>query len=170
MKYIFLPGNSSSNREWIDRLAREFDTPKKVIHYSHWGSDKNGIDFNTELKKLANLSDEEYIVVAKSAGSVLALKAIEEGILNVKKCFFIGFPMLYISKLGISIKELLDNDVESVFIQKPKDYQIGFDELKTQISEIRNNSSFILYERDGEPDDNHHYADTQYLKEICISN
>lgn len=169
MKYIFLPGNSASNKEWIDRLAQEFDTPKEVVHYSHWGSNENDLDFNTELKKLAGLSNDEYIVIAKSAGSILALKAIEEGILNVKKCFFVGFPMLYISKLDVNIQKLLDNDIESVFIQKRKDYQIGFDELKAQIPEIKESSSFILYERDGEPNDNHHYADTSYLKQIITT-
>jgi hypothetical protein len=169
MKYIFFPGNSSSNKEWIDRLALEFEEPKVVIYYNHWSSNKNDLEFNTELRTLSTLPKEEYVVIAKSAGSVLALKAIEEGVLNIKKCFFIGFPMLYISKLDIDIKRLLDNDIETVFIQKSKDYQIGFDDLKTQISEVKENSRFILYERNGEPNENHHYEDTSYLKKIITT-
>ena len=168
MKYMFLPGNSASNKEWIDRLALEFDEPKEVLYYNHWSENKKDLDFNTELRILSTLPKEDYIVIAKSAGCVLALKAVEEGILRVRKCFFIGFPILYISKLDINIESLLDNDIETIFIQKSKDYQIGFDDLKKQISKVKKNSRFILYERGGEPNDNHHYEDTSYLKKLCM--
>ena len=168
MKYFFLPGNSKNNKDWIDKLSGEFDKPKEVIHYKHWKSGEENIDFDIELENISKLpKDDEYVVIAKSAGCVLALILAKEGILNIREFFFIGFPMLYIENRGINIEELLKINKPITFIQKSKDFQTGYEDLKEEISSIKPDSRFVLYHKEDEPDDNHHYNDTKYLYEIC---
>jgi hypothetical protein len=170
MKYIFLPGNSFKNRKWINRLATEFNPPKEVIHYNHWEREEKDINFEEELKKLKTLDIGECRVIAKSIGSILSLKAIRKGILNPEKCYFIGFPLYYVDKNNVDLQKLLNIEIPITFIQKPQDYQASFKQLKEVMSEIKDkNSNFIEYHQDDEPDDNHHYNNTAYLKQIIIS-
>lgn len=166
MKYLFLPGNSKNNKDWIDKLSETFPNPKEIIHYNHWENGGDNIDFDIELERISQLeNDDEYVVIAKSAACVLALMLEKERILNIKEFFFIGFPMSYIQNRKIDIEELLKTNKPITFIQKKKDPQVGFKELKTKISNT--NTRFVLYHRGEEPNDNHHYEDTRYLYEIC---
>lgn len=170
MKYLFLPGNSKNNKDWIDKLSEEFSSPKNVIYYNHWESGEDNIDFNIELEKISQLENsDEYTVIAKSAGCILALMLEKEKILNIKEFFFIGFPMFYIKNRNINVEELLKIEVPITFIQKEKDFQIGFKDLKKEISDIKPNANFVLYHKEGETDDNHHYEDAQYLYNLCSS-
>ncbi|MDD3474757.1 MAG: hypothetical protein PHP08_02540 [Candidatus Dojkabacteria bacterium] len=170
MKYLFLPGNSKNNKDWINKLSEEFSGPKSVIHYDHWETGEDNIDFNIELEKISQLKNsDEYVVVAKSAGCVLALMIEKEKILNIKEFFFIGFPMSYIQNRKIDIEELLRTNKPITFVQKMKDPQIGFEDLKKEISNIKPNTNFVLYHKEGEPDDNHYYEDTGYLYNLCSS-
>ena len=168
MKYLFLPGNSKNNKDWIDSLSEEFSKPQNVVHYNHWKSGEDNIDFNIELEKISKLENsDDYTVIAKSAGCILALMIEKGEFLNIKEFFFIGFPMFYIKNREINIKELLKTNKPITFIQKEKDFQIGFEDLKKEISNIKQNANFVLYHKEGEPDDNHHYEDTKYLSNIC---
>ena len=156
--------------EWVDKFSREFGAPKEVTQYNHWETGDDNINFDIELGKISQLpTDNDYIVIAKSTGCILALMLVKEGILNIEELFFIGFPMFYIKNRNIDIGKLLVNKIPTTFIQKEKDFQIGFNDLKNEISIIKPASKFILYHRESEPDDNHHYGDTQYLKEIITT-
>jgi hypothetical protein len=170
MIYLFLPGDSFKNKIWINKLATEFNPPKEVIHYNHWDRKEKSINFEEELEKLKNLNIGECKVIAKSIGSILTLKAIKEEILNPESCFFIGFPLYYVDKNDVDLQKLLDIEIPITFIQKSQDYQASFKHLKDVMSEIRNKRfNFIEYHRNDEPDDNHHYNNTAYLKEIITS-
>jgi hypothetical protein len=169
MNYLFLPGNSKGNKEWIDSLAQEFEQPKVVIHYNHWDRGEQSIDFEDELKKIDFPISEEITLVCKSIGCVLALKAMDQRKVVPKNCFFIGFPLFYINNHDIKSKGLLRTCKPITFIQKPKDPQAGFKHLEEEISYINNEATFIEYKCPGEPIDNHHYGNTKYLKEIITS-
>ena len=75
MRILYLPGNTANHKEWIDRLAQDTNTAleKDILHYSHWDTGEQVINFETELDRLEKLiKDDEYIVVGKSAGSTPA--------------------------------------------------------------------------------------------------
>jgi len=172
MEYIFLPGNSAKNRVWIDSLANQFNKDsKEIIHYSHWESGEEDINFELELNKLRKLNiKDDCIAVCKSAGSYLSYIANKENVLNIKKYIFIGFPYSWLEMKGIDPIEMLKEiDKEVLIIQKSKDPAIPFEKLKIIIEKNVINAKMIEYTREGEPLNNHSYEDIEYLKEIIYS-
>lgn len=172
MKYIFLPGNSAKNRVWIDSLANQFNKDsKEIIHYSHWESGEEDINFELELNKLRKLNiKDDCIAVCKSAGSYLSYIANKENVLNIKKYIFIGFPYSWLEMKGIDPVEMFKAiDQEVLIIQKREDPAIPFEKLKIIIEKNGINAKMIEYIREGEPLNNHSYEDIEYLKEIIYS-
>jgi len=97
---IILPGNSLKNKTWgevmLAHYGPRFDSAY-MQSYEHWENDESVIDFDVELVKLrertAPLFEEmETVVMAKSAGALLAFVAVDEGILKPAKCVFFGIP------------------------------------------------------------------------------
>ena len=67
-------------------------------NYTHWDSGEVTIDFSVEESKLANHvsqlpPDTEITLVAKSAGSLLALLAIGHNTVIPTQCIFFGVPL-----------------------------------------------------------------------------
>ncbi len=98
---IILPGNSVQNRTWgevmRDHYGPLFDSV--YLHtYEHWETGDPIIDFDVELVKLRERTKPlfgagvETVVLAKSAGSLIAFVAVAERILQPTKCIFFGIP------------------------------------------------------------------------------
>ncbi len=98
---IILPGNSVKNRTWgevmRDHYGPMFDSV--YLHtYEHWETGGPIIDFDVELVKLRERTkplfgeQAETIVMAKSAGALLAFVAASEGVLVPNKAIFFGIP------------------------------------------------------------------------------
>lgn len=168
MKYIFFPGNSSHNREWIDRLAAEFNHEKTVIHYEHWSSADKDIDFDLETDKISKLNiTEDCIAICKSAGCYLSYILQKKNILNIKKYIFIGFPYSWLEMKDIKPIEMLkDIDQGVTILQKSKDPAMYYEQLDRIIKENNIEAKLMEYTRTGEPIDNHQYEDTKYLRDI----
>jgi hypothetical protein len=99
-KLLVLAGGSARNQVWGDSCAeffkKDFDITW-VDFYDHWQTGESHINFEAELEKIkfwveeSNPGDTWYIY-AKSIGSILALKAVQAGILSPVKCVFFGMP------------------------------------------------------------------------------
>lgn len=164
--YLFLPGNNKENKQWCESLRDLFDNGNKLmLYYDHWNS-KGNIDWNTELNKIMVLDVKgKTYVVGKSAGCILGLKAQKLGYIDVDRYIFIGFPYYWAKQRGDEVDYLIDNlKTKALFIQKSKDPVMGFDELDTLLKAKSLNVSTLKYERDGEEDNNHEYADIKFLK------
>lgn len=172
MRILFLPGNTPIHREWVKKLADDTNTSlkKDILFYKHWDTGESTINFDTELEKLKTIiKEDEYIVVGKSAGCALALMAYKQNIINVRNFIFLGFPYLWLENLRINPKELLNNmNKEILFIQKPLDPVISFNDLKNRIGDMNNLFTFLEYIREGEDDNNHGYDDTKYIGSVII--
>ncbi len=101
MKYLLvLGGNSVRNRQWgeacVDCFRSEFDSVF-FPHYDHWSSGAAHIDLEVEMRKVnetvTGAGQGGWYIFAKSIGSVLALRAIERGIISPAKCVFFGMPL-----------------------------------------------------------------------------
>jgi predicted alpha/beta hydrolase family esterase len=165
--YLFLPGNNKENKQWCESLRDSFDVKNKImLYYDHWKKEGN-IDWNTELNKTIGLSNKEkVIVIGKSAGCILGMKAQSLGYIDVSAYIFIGFPYYWAVNRGDNVDYLLENlRTKSLFIQKPKDPVIGYKELSNLLKAKGINVKTLEYKREGEENDSHDYKDISYLKE-----
>jgi hypothetical protein len=98
---IILPGNSLKNKAWGELMqghyGPHFDS-SFMLEYDHWASGEANIDFAKEEEKLrahvATLApDTEIILMAKSAGSLLALLAVFHSIITPVRVVFFGMPL-----------------------------------------------------------------------------
>lgn len=173
MNLLVLSGNAKINKEWSEEVGIKLNDMFEEIEipsYLHWNQEDGTIDLEIEMNRLDDFVGhwDGHMVFAKSAGCLLALKAMSEGVIAPKKCIFVGFPFKWAKKQGYKIdKWIEDCKVPVLFIQKSKDWVGGFDELLGLLSEFaKNDFEFDKYVRKGEPDDDHHYADADYLKKL----
>lgn len=104
MNLIMLSGESLRNRDWIaeahDEMASLVDQTY-VQQYRHWELDQPQIDLDHELSELAVAAEEfggagDYGIFAKSIGTVLTVKALDQGIVRPKFLLLMGAPLGYI--------------------------------------------------------------------------
>ncbi len=100
-KLLILPGNSQRNQAWGEACAEFFSTQFDEIYlqyYDHWETSEPVIDVPIELDKILAITEsatdeDEWYVCAKSVGSLVALIAVQEDIINPVKCIFFGMPL-----------------------------------------------------------------------------
>lgn len=161
MNLILFGGNSQRNKQWIhwvdSKLSPYFDD-SIVVDYGHWDGKGDSIDFNFELSRLSNMitGNDEYIVFAKSVGSILALKAMPVRILQPSHCIFTGLPISLYDLEDASLIELLqNNNVPTTIFQNSEDPMGRFDQLKDYINKT-SATNYKLHELNG---NTHSYDD-----------
>jgi pimeloyl-ACP methyl ester carboxylesterase len=167
MHIILLPGNNKGSKDWIEEVESElldyFDS-SHVHYYKHWqGSDTDEINFSLELKRLSKIVDDygEYTLLAKSAGTLLSLLGIKQGVLSPKRCIFIGTAVEWGRRKGIDIEWLIENhSVPTLFIHQTHDPVISYKALENLLctSLVHN---YQVVEVQG---DDHHYKEILSLK------
>lgn len=137
MKLFLLGGNSKSNKDWIREVHANLKThydEAEILYYDHWEMEDNDeIDLDLEMAKLVELVKDcdEYMIFAKSAGTLVTLKAIHQKKLNPRKIIFVGLPVNWGKEKGYEFEEWLKSLTHpATFIQKKSDPQMSFMELK----------------------------------------
>jgi hypothetical protein len=100
-KLLVLAGGSERNRAWGEGCAdayRGWFDMTFFPQYNHWATGEKNLDYPAELQKIKETvegagREGEWYIIAKSIGSVLATKAIAEGIIIPKRCVFFGMPL-----------------------------------------------------------------------------
>lgn len=97
---LVLAGGSERNRAWGEACAEAYRGWFDMTffpHYNHWATGEKNLDFPTELQKIkdtvAGAGTGDWYIIAKSIGSVLATKAIADGIITPTRCVFFGMPL-----------------------------------------------------------------------------
>lgn len=127
MKVLILGGNSSSNRPWALALAKQLELagiPAYVHMYQHWDSGVPFIDIEHELQALQEQAAlaGTYGIIAKSMGSLLALRGIYENVLVPTTCIFLGFPLAIVQEMSLPATAWLSMLRQKVcFIQNDQD-------------------------------------------------
>lgn len=171
MNILLFGGNSQRNRQWIhqvaDELTLQFD--KCIVHdYLHWNGNGEFIDFDTELARLTDLVTklDDYIIFAKSVGSVLTLKGITFGILKPAKCIFAGLPLKLAEEDNIPLRELLRNShIPTLILQNTSDPTGSYKKIQEYIKGV-GVSNYITHEFNG---DTHSYDNLDEIKRLIQS-
>ena len=171
MKIVLLGGNSSKNIFWLESI--EVELKKKyndvfIHYYSHWSTNAPLIDLDKELeslrKELENI--KQYVIIAKSAGVLLALKGISEQKLFPAVCVFIGIPVMWARENNFNINQWLKSfSIPTLFIQEANDPAISSNELEDLLKELEVQN----YKIQTIPGDKHEYSQYQELGKIMIS-
>lgn len=171
MDLVLLPGNSISNREWIEEvktaLEPNFNT-SQIIYYDHWRTGDELIDLDREVDKLVKITKglDNYIIFAKSAGCLLTLKGVYQGKINPEKCIFIGTPILWGPEHGFNgEKWLKEYKVPTLFIQKSNDPVITASDLHRLLNRL-DIPNYQFQEISG---DDHNYENIAQLKEFILN-
>lgn len=168
MNLLILPGNSIKNKSWAMQCAQtlnKYFEQVSVHEYEHWASGKDIIDFDLELKSLAQYDkDKKWCVISKSAGIILTMKAFESSILKPLKSVFLGVPVAWSKELGIDFSDQLKiYSVPTFFIQNASDPACSFVELRQILDETGFKPS-ELFESDG---NGHQYDDFHLISNVA---
>ena len=155
---LILGGHSKNNILWVKEMEKLFsnDYNVNIIKYDHWNSNEE-INFETELSKISNIKDID-IVLAKSIGILVTIKAIKQNIIKPEKIIFMGYPLEALKADNIDVKDdIIDvNNNNITLIQQTNDPQGSFEEIKKIF-----NDKISVVEING---NNHFYDDYQNLK------
>jgi hypothetical protein len=97
---LVLAGGSERNRAWGEACVlayRDWFDMTFFPQYDHWATGEKNLDFPIELQKIKDTvvgaGAGTWYVIAKSIGSVLATKAIANGLVAPERCVFFGMPL-----------------------------------------------------------------------------
>ncbi len=168
MNVLLLGGMSLRNRDWVHEVATSLKPLfKKVIvqYYNHWLTGRE-MDLDYEQQGIASILPElanDYVVLAKSAGVVLSVKAIADGILKPKKCLFAGTALAMVENERLPFADWLKAvDCPVLFVQNTHDPVASFAKLKQYVEDLhKTDCQFIEL-----PGDTHDYEDLPKLKQL----
>lgn len=170
MHLIILPGNSKQfNEVWLDESAEQYgelfeSVTKHVFH--HWENNTENISVSNEVEKLAeeaNKLEGEYMIFAKSAGTVVTTKAIAEGKINPVKCVFVGAPWDSFAQEQGNFDEWVKSlTMPLIFIQQTNDMFFKHAQLE-ELLEKYQLPDYELIEIEGE---NHAYDNYDFIKNL----
>lgn len=166
MHIIYLAGNSSNNKTWIEKVKSRFDSfsTGDILYYDHWQSGEKWINLPKESEKLRELVKDktDYFVFAKSIGSILALKNIYQKKLFPQKMIICGFPYRAGKRDFPEIDEcLVTLKVPTIFIQNESDPVYSFNEIAEVLSK-NSPANYHLVNNTG--NSTHDYEDFEDLK------
>lgn len=126
MNILLLGGNSPRHYQWIRDLgAVLIDAGHTVLlhDYAHWSTGAPLADMPTEITRLEALieNEKDYIVIAKSIGTVIATLAVNQGVLRPKKCLLLGVPITGIAADTPGFAASVSALPRTVFVQNESD-------------------------------------------------
>ncbi|MDB5184729.1 MAG: hypothetical protein JWN38_537 [Candidatus Saccharibacteria bacterium] len=169
MNLLLLGGNSLRNQAWIhqvsDSLAGDFAT-RTVIDYRHWQTGEPNLDFAHELSQIATAATTlgEYAVFAKSAGSILALEAIQQGILRPNRAVFTGLALPMVGEHPAALEALRTATIPITILQNDSDPVASYAEVAAALRD--NNITSV--ELVSLPGDSHDYDDLGVIRSALI--
>lgn len=170
MKIFLLAGQSILNKEWIEEVEKEFNKKfddTSIIYYDHWSSSSKNIDLEKESSKLIEMINEydgEYLVFAKSIGTIVFCNVIEKLKRNPNGVLMVGVPYDLASKMGFDMSKLKEKvDYIICVYQKQHDPFGEFEDVKRMEEGMIKVNEYICT---NEENDNHHYSNTSYLLKL----
>lgn len=114
MSALILGGNSPRHREWIREVARHLEPvvdeayPHDYQSWQHGGETDVAYEIEAAAQMVEHL--DEYIIVAKSIGTIIAVNGIANGAFKARKCLLLGMPLSIAAEnfpdLGLSLERV----------------------------------------------------------------
>lgn len=171
MNLLLLSGESILNKAWIENVAQTLKplfAQVTILYYDHWQTGQGTIDLEKEYSKLISVAKDfgDYVIFAKSIGTVLAVRGIYEHKLNPVKCVFVGPAFL----MGESTITGFQNWIEgyslpTLFVTKTNDPVAPASQLRDLLEKYHvQNFQFVEI-----PGDNHKYENIEELESLVTA-
>ena len=168
MNVLILGGHGDHNSKWVRQVAGVFQLRGHAVtflDYRHWGG-KEPADKAYELDqavRLAGLFNGDYIIVAKSLGTVIAVLGIQSGRLRPARCVFCGFPL----KGVLDAREQIQLDMlpPTTFIQHEFDPWGAASDVTEYVRRYGNSSAQV----EALPGSSHEYDELDYLMRVALT-
>lgn len=164
MDLLLLGGNSPKNKDWIEQVSLKLAplfSHTKVQYYNHWQEENKSANFAAEFATMVqNAKDlgENYCIFAKSFGTALTLKGIQDGVIAPQKCILTGCAFGE-AKAPLLLKGL---KIPTLFIQQTSDPYLAFEDLKILIED----NDVLNYELKEVKGRDHKYSDIDELYKL----
>jgi predicted alpha/beta-hydrolase family hydrolase len=118
-----------------------------------------------EIAQAAQLAEglDDYVVVAKSIGSVLTTLAISRGLLHPQRCLFMGFPLRVVLDEFPQTGDALTQLPSTVFLHNEHDPLGASDAVRSYLAEHAPHK----YELQTLPGDTHDYVNYNLIARLA---
>jgi hypothetical protein len=170
MNVLILGGMSQRHREWVRQVAAVLQphfAEVRLLDYRHWEQSDTEMDLEYEILQAAELAKDfgEYVVVAKSIGTVVATLANARGLITPRKCAYMGFPLKVVeADLPEVADALLELPVTS-FLHNEHDPLGSAESVRAYISA----HAPALYDFKTLPGDTHDYIDLDLIAQVATT-
>lgn len=123
MQILVLPGIDPQTERWAKQLVAELGAAGQgatVQRYLHWQSNDTQVQREAEIDRLKGCTME--LLIGKSLGVGLGLRASIKGFINPARAIFIGTPLTSLIKQGHDLQEMVQKaSIPALFIQQKSD-------------------------------------------------
>lgn len=167
MKLFLLGGNSYSNKPWVKdfrQALKKISSDVFAKEYRHWQNGEKVIDLEYEIEQFKqDISNEDnYVVVAKSLGSIVAARGASEMNSHPRMIVVVGAPLSIVIEERFTYIEWLNNiPCPKLFMQNDHDPLGSFSDLEQYFSneKLANYKALML------KGNTHHYDDIKLMVE-----
>ncbi len=172
MRIFILGGQSLSNREWVLEIKESINdsfTTVDVIDYEHWKKGEGRADVDLESSRFiekVNSLPEDYMIFAKSIGTVIFLNSLSRLKKLPTKVVMVGVPLNVAKEQGYDFEKLKEVTEFPIAIhQKKNDPFSDYENLRVlEGGMVKVN----VYPCLNEPENDHHYANMETVGGIIL--
>jgi hypothetical protein len=160
MKILGLPGMRPETEAWMQSLMSALQSPSidyEIVKYRHWSGDEKP-DVEHEVRCYAKISAE--CVIAKSMGTLVAIRAFDLFKRKPQRAIFIGTPLAPQQSKNFGPLYRFLGSVPTLFIQQTSDPHGPCEKLKKAVQAYQNGTIVEV------PGDDHAYGDIEKLQAI----
>lgn len=125
MLTIILPGYSVRNKEWADGIAKEIGA--EVHYWKHWDKSLSlSLSLRNELATiLEEIGSDDVNIIAKSVGTMVAMKVLQEIPGQIKKIILCGIPSTSGERLALFKEALADFPTGNIIVFQNENDPLG---------------------------------------------
>lgn len=135
MQTLILPGYSSTNKEWVDKVANSLKVEGLIrpFYWMHWSDELQKFDPHEKADLIAkHVRGDKINIVAKSLGTLVASLVYQRISSQVEKMIFCGIPLKDLNEIELNtVKNCIGSNRDKIIgFQNINDPHGKFDEVK----------------------------------------
>jgi len=141
MNVLVLGGMSPRHKEWVRQVAsvlKPHFNEVRLLDYRHWDQEGAEMNLEYEITQTTMLAQDlgDYVVVAKSIGTVVAILANSRDLISPARCVFMGFPLKVVLATIPEVADALPKlPVDTTFLHNDHDPLGAAEDISAYISE-----------------------------------